>query len=350
MKKKLNKININLKAVITIFMILIILVLPLLISAFTSTENGRATPTKDISFQLENSSIKVENIHLEDLSVKVYITKTKKIETVDLDEYVKGVVAGEMPGEFQEEALKAQAIAARTYAIAHMKKFGGEGYNQEADISDSTDCQVYKSKEEILKEWTDKERQSFWDKISEAVDGTKNQVLTYNGQLVTSPMYFSISSGKTEDAKAVFGEDKPYLKSVDSPGEQEAPKYKTDTKISNSDVVKRINASFPKAKLNGNNLSEQIKILELNNTKSISKIKVGEAIISGPEFRNTLGLNSTNILLKFNKDSITFTCIGNGHGVGMSQWGANIMAEKGHNYIEILTHYYQGTKIDKINQ
>ncbi|MDT8715580.1 stage II sporulation protein D [Clostridium sp. 19966] len=352
MKIVFKSTHINIKLTVTILAVIIILILPVIMGAFTSKGHGRATVKEDISFHLENSSIKLENISINDVSVKLYLTKEKKVIDLNLDDYVKGVVAGEMPIKFEEETLKAQAVAARTYVIAHMKKFGGEGctYNEEADVSDSTDYQVYKSKSDMFKEWSEKDREAYWSKISAAVDETKNEVLTYDGQLVTSPMYFAVSSGRTEDAKAVFGEDKPYLKSVDSLGEEEAPKYKTDTTIKNSEVAYKINSSFPKANLKESNINKQIKILESNDTKSISKIMVGKTTISGPQFRFALGLNSTNISFKFNKDSITFTCIGNGHGVGMSQWGANIMAKNGHNYIDILTHYYNGTKIDKIKQ
>lgn len=281
--------------------------------------------------------------------IKVYITDKKKILDMDMEEYITGVVAAEMPAAFDEEALKSQAVAARTFAVNHILYKGCSKY-EGVDICDSTHCQVYKSKEEMIKSWPKECSEEYWNKIRNAVKSTKGEVISYNGELIQYPQYFAISSGNTEDAIEVFAiEDAPYLKSKESKGEEIAPKYSSNVKISIRDFVHKLNSFYPKAQLRENNVKDNVSIKSRTQGGSVKEIKIGNIIISGSKFREIFNLNSANFNLKFYNNEIIITCLGYGHGVGMSQWGANVKAKDGMNYREILSYYYEGTKIQKIN-
>ena len=277
--------------------------------------------------------------------IKVYITKEKKIRELYLEEYVRGVVCGEMPLNFDIEALKAQAVAARTYALSRLESYGGTKCKEAngGDVCDTVHCQVYKEKDKDISI-------NNWNKVTEAVEQTKGQILTYNGKLVLEPLYFSVSSGNTENVADVFASKEPYLSSVKSDGEEVAPKYKTTTTYSYNALASAIKREYPKAIISSSKLKSQIKILSYNkDSGSVKEIKLGTITISGTDFRHMLNINSSNFRITYNKNNIEIRCMGYGHGVGMSQWGANAMAQKGSKYGEILTHYYQGVKVEKLS-
>jgi stage II sporulation protein D len=338
---------------IFISIIMFVLLMPIiLIGIGNNTSVFRENnPKLNNSFILKNSDI--SNLKdIKALNIKVYITEEKRIEEIPLEEYIKGVVSAEMPAAFEIEALKAQAIAARTYAISKMKDLGGVGCNigTGADICDTVHCQAYMKKEDRFKGWKASEAEGYWNKITEAVQSTSGMVLVYEGQLVKNPQYFAVSSGKTEDSAEVFSTGVPYLKSVSSPGEEVAPKYKTTFNFTYAQLSEKINKTYPNAKVSSAKLKNQLIIVDRNEGGSIKNLKVGNATISGQELRSLLDLTSANFSFKFNTNSVDITCLGYGHGVGMSQWGANIMAQKGSKYSDILTHYYQGVNIKKLNE
>lgn len=281
--------------------------------------------------------------------IKVYITKENKVEEMSLEEYVVGVVASEIPAEFSEEAIKAQAIAARTFGAAHMEVYGGKKYKSDtgADVCDTVECQVFMSKEERMKTWPKSKGEEYWDKITDAVKSTSGQVLTYKDKLVMEPYYFAVSGGRTENAVDVFGDEEEYLKSVDSPGEENAPKYKTSVKLSYSNFIHKINAQYPNSDLSLKNLCNQVSIKSRSEGGSVKEIKLGDVTISGVKFRSIMSLNSSNFTVYFG-NSIVISCLGYGHGVGMSQWGANAMAKQGKSYEEILCHYYSSTQLKNL--
>lgn len=300
--------------------------------------------SKDIVFNKSNGG---------GTDIKVYITKDKKIINISLEEYVRGVVAGEMPAEFGPEALKAQAVAARTYAAAHMEAYGGKRYNggNDADVSDTSQCQIYMTKVERFKGWpsNSNKQEIYWNKITAAVQSTLGQVLTYNNKLIMNPWYFAISSGKTENASEVFNFSEPYLQSVSSPGEQIAKQYKSTVQFTINNFIIKVNSSYPKANLKSKNIKNQVAI-DKNRTEggSVVKIKLGSISLTGSEFRTLLGLNSSNFTLNVSSSKIIINCLGYGHDIGMSQWGANVMSTSGKSYTDILYHYYQGVKLDKL--
>lgn len=283
-------------------------------------------------------------------TIDVYISSSKKIININLEDYIVGVVCSEMPVEFDKEALKAQAVAARTFAVAHIESYGGKKYEgaHGANVTDSIDCQVYMGKEERLNKWPADKKDEYWNKVSEAVKETSGQVLMYNNKLVMEPYYFAVSSGETEDAKEVLGEDIQYLKSVSSPGEESVKKYKSKVSINYISFINKINDAFPKSKLNLSNVKNNVEILSRNKTGSVKSIRVGNTTMTGSKFRSIIGLNSTNFKINSNVTGFQFDCTGYGHGLGMSQWGAQAMAKKGSKYDEILKHYYTGIKIETL--
>ena len=297
-----------------------------------------------------NKVEKVKNTKLVDVvnlkEVEVYISRENKVEKVPLEEYVLSVVSSEMPATFHEEALKAQSILARTFVIN--KLITGCNNIKEGNICDTTHCQAYLNINEKKKAWG-KEGDEYLKKLKKVVKETEGKVLSYNDQLVKYPQYFSTSSGNTEDAVAVFSEDVPYLKSVQSPGEEISPKYESEISISISDFKGKIKKSIPNSNL-GNNITEEVKILSRNKGGTVDDIKIGDATIKVKEFRKIFGLNSANFTLEVLEDKINIKCLGYGHGVGMSQWGANVMAKEGSKYDEILEHYFKGSKIEESNE
>jgi stage II sporulation protein D len=283
--------------------------------------------------------------------IKVYITKENKVEEMFLEEYVRGVVSAEMPVEFAPDALRAQSVAARTFALAHMEEFGGKKYksNTGANVCDTIQCQVFIHKDDRLKSWPQSKKNEYWNKVTDAVKETAGEVLTVNGKLVMEPFYFAVSSGKTENASDVFSDEETYLKSVSSPGEEVAPKYRSTVKVSYSDFIDKINSQYSNSGLTIGTLKNGVEIKSRTEGGSVKELKVGRITLAGVKFRSIMGLNSANFNIKFNSNSIEISCIGYGHGVGMSQWGANAMAKSGKSYKDILDHYYKGIEITKIN-
>ncbi len=238
-----------------------------------------------------------------------------------LEEYLIGVVSSEMPASFNEEALKAQAIASRTYALNKI--------NNNLTITDTTKDQVYKDNEELKLLWED-DYDFYYNKIKEAVNDTAGLILTYNDKLIDA-VYHSTSNGYTKDALDVWGNDTPYLKSVSSPYDLEASSYSREL-IYTGNII---------------NLDSNIEIIE-DPTGNVINITVDDNFYTGTEFRTLLNLRSTDFEILI-EDEIIIQTKGYGHGVGMSQYGANGMANNGYTYDEILTHYYTGTQIKKAN-
>lgn len=274
--------------------------------------------------------------------VSVYITEDEKTSDIEIEEYVKGVVGTEMPVNFDIEALKAQAIAARTLAVANY----AENSNK-TKLDDTVSYQAFSSKDKILNKWNSPQNDEYWSKIEKAVNDTKGEVIYYKGDIIKDIKYFSTSSGKTEKSIDVFGKDEPYLISTESPGEENAPKYKTEKVFSKKEFVELLNTYF-KESINQEDPLSEIKILNKTDAGSVKEIKIKDIKAKGTDVRKALSLNSANFTLEYKGDEILVKCVGYGHGVGMSQWGANAMAKEGYTYNDILKHYYKGIEIKKI--
>lgn len=346
---KLNfKINESIKTLVYFSTIILIamIIIPMIIinkpQALDGDNNVEVPVLNESDEVIVNNKMKL-NIANE---IKVYLTKKDEIVTLPLDEYVKSVVSGEMPVSFEIEALKAQSIAARTFAISRILNPCTEANG--ADVCDSTHCQVYINKEERLALWKEESAEENWNKISLAVEGTSNEVLTYNNELVKYPQFFSTSSGRTENSGDVFVSQLEYLVSVESPGEEIAPKYKMDFTFTLNEFIEKINSKYTLANLTESNISKNIEIIERSEGGGVKEIRIGEEIIKGSELRLFLGLTSTNFQYEIKDEEIIFNCTGYGHRVGMSQWGANVMGKNGELYNEILKHYYTGIEIKEI--
>lgn len=271
------------------------------------------------------------NNNLEEIKVKNIATGA--IETKDLENYVMGVVAAEMPASFSIEALKAQAIASRSYAYYKMKQNNGN-YDIIADVSN----QAYINDDEMHEKWQE-DYDIYYKKIKEAVDGTKNEVMTYDGQVIEA-FYFAMSNGYTEDVVSVFGESLPYLKSVESKWDNNSlSNYEVNTQLSTEEFLKKLN-------LNNN-------IIVINNqiydeTGRTKEITINSTAFKGTEFRKLLNLRSTDFKIELNNNIVNITTKGYGHGVGMSQYGANGMAKDGFDCYTILKYYYKDIEFQKL--
>ena len=260
--------------------------------------------------------------------IKVKITKNNKIEELNLEDYIVGVVAGEMPASFEKEALKAQAIASRTYAL-----YQKEISNNFLEIT--TDDQVYNTIDEMKEKWNE-DYEKYYKKIKNAVTETKYMIMKKNNKLFKS-FYFAMSNGYTEDEVAVFSTNN--LESVSSPWDNETlNKFKVSTTFRKEDLEKLLNIK---------NI-ENITILDRDKTNRVKYIKINSITLTGIKFRKLLNLRSTDFEISTENNNYIITTKGYGHGVGMSQYGANGMAKENYKYDEILKYYYSDIEIEKI--
>jgi stage II sporulation protein D len=226
--------------------------------------------------------------------IKVYNTATNDVMVIDFEEYIKGVVASEMPAEFNIEALKAQAITARTYLLYRMKKYpDGQPEHKDAPICTGIHCQAWNSKETLIKSHPDGWYDTYWSKIEESVTSTRGQVLTYDGKII-EPLFHSTSGGRTENSEDVFSTSVPYLRSVESPYENDSPKLHNSIKVSTTDFIKKIQSVYGNLNLTASNLKDKIKLGEVSEGGKIKSIIIDKKEISGREMRSLFGLSSTN--------------------------------------------------------
>lgn len=316
--------------------------------ATPNTVEGKGFESRSILKPIDDKPIIIEEKMIE--RIKVYNTGTKEVESLLLDEYVKGVVAAEMPAEFHIEALKAQAIAARTYAISRSIKYeNGHPDHPGAPLCSGVHCQAYLSLENLEKIHGKSWVENYWSKIEDAVESTARMVIYYEGQVI-EPLYHSTSGGMTEDAVNVFAVDSPYLKAVESPYETDAPRYRTVENFTVDEFISKLKGKYPKINIDRDNFHKKLKLIERTDSGRIKTLAIDDEIINGRDIRDLYGLNSTNFRIIFDKslNIIEIETYGYGHGVGMSQWGANGMAKMGKTYEEILRHYYTGIDLKRI--
>ena len=270
--------------------------------------------------------------YVDNLSVRVMRDKTNEIEDVPLESYVMGVLAGEMPIEFDVEALKAQSVAARSYVLKEIEKNKDKDY----DVVDTVMNQVYLDEFQLKEKFSDEEI----NKLKSVVNSTRGEYLTYNNDIAQT-LFFSTSTGKTENSEEIFQESLPYLRSVDSTWDEEvSPVFNDQEEYSLQDFLSRLNLKY--------NKKITTKVLETTSTGRIKKIQINESVFSGSDIYSKFKLRSTYFNIEQQDDLIIIHTKGFGHGVGMSQYGALAMAKRGYKYDEILSYYYQGTEIKKI--
>ncbi len=282
-------------------------------------------------------SVKVDKIAPQK-TFKILRCETEEIEEISYSDYIFGVLAAEMPALYETEALKAQAVAAHTFALYRTVANEENDY----DITDNFKVdQAFITISEAEEKWGEN-AEEYIQKIKSIVKETENLALTYNGEIILSA-YHAISSGKTEDCKNVWGGEYSYLLSVDSVGDKLSPNY-----ISTKNVtLAEIKALFPDLILN-DDPDAYFKEIQKTDAGRVLTLKMCDNQITGSELREKLDLKSANFDVKFENDSFTFTVYGYGHGVGMSQYGANYMAQQGADFKEILNHYYTGCEIKEI--
>ncbi|MEW9110800.1 MAG: stage II sporulation protein D [Cytobacillus gottheilii] len=270
------------------------------------------------------------------IEVAVFRTATKKVENLAMEDYLVGVVSAEMPAEFEDEALKAQALTARTYIVQHLMKDQDLNIPGDAQVYDTVDHQVYKNKEELKKQWKE-EYDSNIKKVTEAVRATAGQILTYEGNPIQA-QFFSTSNGFTENSESVWTNAIPYLKSVESPWDQKSPEFTDQLVIAVPDFEAKLGVSLPEGPAIGS-------VTERTAGKRVSKVNINGKELKGVDIREKLGLRSTDFTWERKGDNVVIQTKGYGHGVGMSQYGANGMAAEGKTYKEIVNHYYKGVEI-----
>ncbi len=284
-------------------LLLILFLIPIFISSF-----NKAT------FLFSNNE-KTIIVHLTDLDLYL-----------DLNDYVTGVVASEMPALFNEEALKAQAVAARSFATSKIE-------NNFLELTSGISDQVYSPNFKLKEKWND-DYNKYYNKIYNCVKSTHNKVIKRDNKILRT-YYFSMSNGYTENSQTVFNDTT--FTSVKSLENENTPNYKFQKKFSSSDLNKLLNVS-----------NIDIQNIERNETNHVKSITINNKTYTGIEFRKLLNLRSTDFTIEKQDNNYIITTIGYGHGVGMSQYGANQMAKAGASYKEILNHYYENTEISEI--
>jgi len=318
-----------------ILMIFIVVLLPLIVVRSCSTVKEPKTTESESN-----------------ITINVYMANQNKVVKMQLEEYLLGVVAAEMPASFDIEALKAQAIAARTYALGRAAKLYGAGadaIHSGADVcTNPAHCQAWISKDVAMRRWGFLSSFKYWNKICKAVNATSGQVIKYNDVLI-NPLFHSNSGGHTDNSEDVWdGTAEPYLRGVESLGEETTSQYKNEVILEQKEVIKVLKDYNTKLELDNRDILSSITIKKYSSGNRVLDMKIGDITIKGTEFRKLFELKSTNFKIAQRQDGkISITTLGYGHGVGMSQCGANYLAKKGTSCIDILKYYYKGVEIEK---
>lgn len=278
--------------------------------------------------------------------VKLYLHEENRIIKIPLEDYLVGVVAAEMPAEFPLEALKAQAVAARTYTLKRMGpgKVANPPHSGADLCNNHRHCQAWLSREALKERWGTINYYQYYYKIKKAVDETRGQVLTYKGELI-DPVYHSSCGGRTENSGDVWKFQEPYLRSVPCPyDDHPSPTQKVSFNVEQFNKALGTGQKAVAASTAGQ-ATGGLRITEKTSTGRPKTVVVGNKQLSAGALRDQLGLRSTNFTISQEGSSITFITTGNGHGVGLCQYGAKGMAEHGYNYRVILGHYYSGAEI-----
>ncbi|WP_202079579.1 stage II sporulation protein D [Caldalkalibacillus salinus] len=279
------------------------------------------------------------------IMVSVYRTETGDIEKVPLEAYIRGVVASEMPTDFELEALKAQALAARTYIIRRLVEKDFSDVPEGSVVTDTIKHQVFQNEEELRARWGIEYERKI-SRINEAVNATMGLVLTFQGHPINAT-FFSTSNGYTENSEDYWGAEIPYLRSVESPWDTESPHYKNETTMSIEALQDKLNTTISVPASSDQPVMEVVSRTAGNR---VSEVAIGDQTFTGKEIRELLELDSSHFDISIVNQSAVIQTTGYGHGVGMSQWGANGMAAEGHTAEEIVQYYYENIAIEDYRQ
>ena len=279
-------------------------------------------------------------------TIKLLHKSTGEVEEVPLDTYLCNVVSSEMPADFELEALKAQAVVARTYTIYKIQN----KKHDNADIcDDSSCCQAWVSKEERFSRWDEDKRESNWAKIEQSVNDTKGKIITYEGKPINA-FFHSNSGGTTELPVNVWGggTEYPYLQVVETAGEEGYTQYSSEATFTQDELIEKLKTKYEDITIDFNN-DDDLKILDYTDSGRVKTVKFGNHELSGTETRSLFDLRSTNFEIIKENGNIKFSVKGYGHGVGMSQTGADTLAKEGKNYEDIIKYFYVGVEIQDVN-
>lgn len=273
-------------------------------------------------------------------TIKYLDKKTGEVQKIDIEDYLVGVLASEMPAEYHPEALKAQAVAARSFIL---KKQGQKDEaHRGADVcSDPNHCKGYMAEKTAKTMWENDKADKYWEKLEKAVEETWGEYMICEDEVVEA-FFFARSGGRTENSEDVWGEERPYLRSVPSEEDTKHPEFVSTSEVSNEEARKILDAA-------GNLATGPIKIGKITYTEggNVKTIELEGKTYKGTEIRKMFGLKSSDFCVSATDKVLKFEARGYGHGVGMSQFGANEMAKSGKKYTEILAHYYTNIQIVK---
>lgn len=340
-------------SIIIFWLIAIVVIIPTIFSGLNTYEEElvekNSSPKKHYIFKQHKIELEEDNNILDnnDRIIKVYICDKDIVQEFPIEEYIKGVVAAEMPASFNIEALKAQAVAARTYIYNKLfYNSNNEEHNGAIVCTDPAHCKAWVSKEDAFKKWNSNSCFVYWNKISKAADTTKNQIVIYNDNPIDA-LFHSTCSGWTENSEDVWKYKIPYLRTVKSKGDFLSPKYKSEYILSTYKFKNMLKNSLDiDIEEDDSNIIGRITKTEGKNVKNIY---IGGKQVKGTKVREVFDLNSTNFSISFEDDKVTFNVLGNGHEVGMSQYGANYLALNGKDYVEIIKYYYTDVDIIEIS-
>lgn len=310
--------------------------------------------TKTNYKEAENKEIIEKNVESEKYNYEIYSNikllhkKTGEIEVLPIDEYLYGVVSSEMPASYDIEALKAQAIVARTYTLYQI--INSKEKHDGADMCDDYNCcQAWISKEDRINRWNEEERSNNWEKIVNSVDTTQGKIITYNKEPIDA-FFHSNSGGITETPTNVWGgTDFPYLQSVQTAGEEGYSSYNSEEEFTKDELLNILKQNYKNVEINYAE-EDSIRIEEYTKSGRVKTVKFGNIKLAGTEVRKIFGLKSTNFLIRMDSGKIKFIVTGYGHGVGMSQTGADSLAKQGIKCEEIIKHFYTNVEISYINE
>ena len=285
-------------------------------------------------------------------TVNVYFGDEQITREMNLEEYLVCVVSAEVPAQFHKEAIKAQAVAARTYIYNKYKKFTADPNTAPAEhkdaavCTDSKHCCAYYSREKLAELHGEEWMKQYYDKLCEAVEETAGEVILYQDEPIIAVFHASSGGCRTENSEEVWSSSVPYLVSVESPGEDKREGYNTVVNVSCDEFKRKVNETYPEAQLNDDR-NTWIGDMSFTKGNSVNYINIGKIALRGTQMRSLFGLKSACFEISMLNDTVTFNVHGSGHGVGMSQHGANIMAQDGKKYKDILKWYYTGVEICK---
>ena len=326
----------KLYGVLCVVVAIIMLLAPLASISFEKEPTENVTESSSAAEKTEKTD------NPSDDTISVFMTDDNETEVMDMRDYIIGAVSAEVPASYHKESIKAQALAAVTFA-EYRKKNGSNENIGGADISDDSSVhQGYMTKAQMQEKWGDA-FDTYYQKISDAVDEVLDKIIIYDGEPIMAA-YHAISSGKTESAANVWGEDVAYLQTVDSRWDKDSSRYSSEVIYSASELRKLLeNVSGADFR---SDESDWIKIKSTSDAGTVLEAEVCGVEMTGMEMRKLLSLRSPVFETEYTDGEFVFTVSGYGHGVGMSQNGADSMAQEGYTYDEIIAHYYPGAVIE----